>query len=85
MTFSLHEKTKALFLHVFSLIRTEELQELRKLRQDNDSLERQVDVLKGQSVLADNGKKRAEDRLRKKNKTKLQRARFNIRVRTTVS
>ncbi|XP_071479005.1 uncharacterized protein [Diadema antillarum] len=51
-------------LSLSNLDRREEINELRKLRQDNDSLERQVDVLKGQSVLAENGKKRAEDRLR---------------------
>ncbi|XP_041464987.1 myosin-11-like isoform X3 [Lytechinus variegatus] len=41
-----------------------DLGELHKLRRDNSSLERQVEVLRGQSNLAENGKKRAEDRLR---------------------
>eukprot|EP00057_Strongylocentrotus_purpuratus_P023608 XP_011678082.1 PREDICTED: trichohyalin [Strongylocentrotus purpuratus] len=56
--------SSGLGLSLSNLDRRDDLGELRKLRQDNSSLERQVEVLRGQSHLTENGKKRAEDRLR---------------------
>ncbi|XP_030833022.1 trichohyalin isoform X2 [Strongylocentrotus purpuratus] len=55
--------SSGLGLSLSNLDRRDDLGELRKLRQDNSSLERQVEVLRGQSHLTENGKKRAEDRL----------------------
>ncbi|KAJ8029886.1 hypothetical protein HOLleu_29402 [Holothuria leucospilota] len=42
---------------------TEHVEELRKHRQENDILQRQIELLRSQCVLAENGRKRAEDRI----------------------
>ncbi|PIK60249.1 putative trichohyalin [Apostichopus japonicus] len=45
-------------------VRRDQVEDLRKYRQENDILQRQIELLRSQCVLADNGKKRAEDRIR---------------------
>ena len=39
--------------------------EIRKLQQENDSLKRQIDLLKSQALIAENAKRRTDDKIRK--------------------